>query len=132
MLDALVLADGTTEHLALLGILGSPAQGVLPKPDRFDRNKDPLGIEAVEYIFEAPALLADQILVGHKQVVDEDGIRVDRIAAKFGDATDLDLGAVKISVEDRHAMGRLGAFIFGRRAGKQQEDRKSTRLNSSH
>src|SRR3546814_10190555 len=84
MLDALVLADGTAEHLALLGILGSPAQGVLPKPDRFDRNKDPLGIEAVEYIFEAPALLADQILVGHKQVVDEDGIRVDRIAAKFG------------------------------------------------
>src|SRR3546814_4485980 len=76
-----------SEHLALLGILGSPAQGVLPKPDRFDRNKDPLGIEAVEYIFEAPALLADQILVGHKQVVDEDGIRVDRIAAKFGDAT---------------------------------------------
>ena len=57
---------------------------------------------------EATTFLTDAILVGHEQVVDEDSIRVNGRTPVLRDAANLDLCAVQVRVEKRHAIGGLG------------------------
>src|SRR3546814_4795633 len=49
-----------------------------------------LGIETVEDVGEALALLADPVLLGNEQAVDEDRIGVDRLAPHLRDEMDVD------------------------------------------
>ena len=50
MLDALVLSNRTIEHHAFARIFHRAAKGVLADSNRFDRDQDALGIEAVQNI----------------------------------------------------------------------------------
>src|SRR3546814_4190001 len=118
MLDALVLTEWPGEHGALLGILGRTPQRVAADADRLGADQDALGVEAVEDIGEALAFLADPVLFGNEQPIDEDRVRIHGLAAHFRDEMDVDLAAIEIGIEDGDAVGGL--------------DRKSTRLNSSH
>ena len=70
---------------------------------------------------EALALLADAVLLGHEQAVDEDGVGVDRLAAHLRDAPHVDLGAVEVGVEDGDAVGRPRAVLELGGAGQQHD-----------
>ena len=69
-------------------------------------DQDALGVEAVQDVAEALAFFADAVLIGDEQAVDEDRVRVDRLAAHLRDAVHVDLAAVEVGVEDRDAVGR--------------------------
>ena len=65
MLDALILSDRPIEHHAVAGIFRRTAKRILADSDRFRPKQDTLGIEAMQDIGEALALLADP--VGHPE-----------------------------------------------------------------
>ena len=65
MLDRLVLADRAAEHDALLGVGGGAPKRGAAEADRFGGDQDALGIDAVQDVLEAAALLADAVLVRH-------------------------------------------------------------------
>src|SRR3546814_8327306 len=117
-------SDLTAEYDALLRIGDRAAQCVLADRDRLGRDQYTFGVQAVEDIAEALAFLTDPILFGDEQSVDEDRVRIDRLATHFRNLVDVDLRAIKIGVEDGDAVGRTRAVL--------ELDRKSTRLNSSH
>src|SRR3981081_435714 len=121
MLDALVLSDRPVEHDALPCIFCRPAQRVLANPDRFDRNQDALGIEAVQDVGKTLALLADPVGLRNEQAVDEDGIGIDRLAAHFRNAVNIGLGPVEVGVEDRDAVGRPRAILVFGGPGQQHD-----------
>ena len=121
MLDALVLADRPVEHDALARVFCRPAQRILANPDRFDRNQDALGIEAVQDVGKALALLADPVGLRNEQAVDEDGIGIDRLAAHLRNAMNIDLGPVEVGVEDRDAVGRPRAILVFGGPGQQHD-----------
>src|SRR3546814_14032958 len=99
MLDALVLTDWPVEHDALLGILGRTPQRVAADADRLGADQDALGVEAVEDIGEALAFLADPVLFGNEQPIDEDRVRIHGLAAHFRDAMDVALAAIEFGLE---------------------------------
>jgi len=78
------LSDRPVEHHALPCIFCRPAQRVLADPDRFDRNQNALGIEAVQDIGKTLALLADPVGLRNEQTVDEDGIESTDLRPIFG------------------------------------------------
>src|SRR5258708_29298277 len=121
MLDALVLADRPVEYHALPCIFCCPAQRVLTDPDRFDRNQDALGIEAMQDVGKALALLADPVGFRNEQAVDEDGIGIDRLAAHLGNAMNIDLRPIEVSVEDRDAVGRPRTILIFGGPGQQHD-----------
>src|SRR4051812_5339265 len=77
MLDTLVLPDRPVEHDALARVLCRPAQRILTNPNRFDCNQDALGIEAVQDVGKALALLADPVGLRDEQAVDSNAIFID-------------------------------------------------------
>src|SRR5438552_18041806 len=105
MLDSLILSDWTIEDDAFAGVFCCAAQRILTDPDRLDRDQDALGIEAVQNIGKALALLADPVGVRDKEPVDEDGIGIDRLAAHFRNSMHLDLRPLEVGVENRDAVG---------------------------
>src|SRR5260370_21689801 len=100
MLNSLVLPDRTIEHHALARIFCRTAQRILTDPDRLDRDQDALGIEAVQNIGKALALLADPVGAGDKEPVDKDGIRIDRLAAHFRNSMPVALRPIELGRED--------------------------------
>jgi hypothetical protein len=74
-LDALVLADRTVEDDPLLGVFDALLQQPAAVADAFLRHQNALGIHPVEDVAEAPALLADQVLGRHFEIVGEDPSR---------------------------------------------------------
>ncbi len=70
-LDALVLADGAVEDDAVLGVRRRFVDEPVAVADAFGGDEDALGVEAVEDVAETFAFLADQVLGGDFQVVDE-------------------------------------------------------------
>src|SRR5260370_4052825 len=112
MLNSLVLPDRTIEHHALARIFCRTAQRILTDPDRLDRDQDALGIEAVQNIGKALALLADPVGVGAKEPVDKDGIRIDRLAAHFRNSMHVDLRPIEIGREYRDSICLPDAFLL--------------------
>ncbi|KRQ96847.1 hypothetical protein CQ10_29975 [Bradyrhizobium valentinum] len=86
MLDALILADRAIEHYALPGVARRAAQGVLSDPDGFDRDQDPLGIEAMQDVGKALSLLTDPVRIRNEEAIDEDGVGIHRLASHLGNA----------------------------------------------
>src|SRR5438270_10698139 len=60
--DRLVLADRAVEDDPLLRIADRAVEGGAADADRLDRGEDALGVERVQEVVEALALLADQVL----------------------------------------------------------------------
>src|SRR5690606_4808637 len=88
---------------------------------RLRADQDALRIDAVKDIFKPLPLLTDQVVFGDRQAVDKDRVGIDGLAAHFLDALDIDIFAVEIGIEKRHAARRLAALIARRRADQQQD-----------
>ena len=67
---ALVGPDRRVPHASGGGVLGGAPQGVAGDADAQRRSGDPLGVQAVEHLAEARALLPHQRLGGHAHVVE--------------------------------------------------------------
>ena len=128
-LHALVLPDRPAEHVALLGVGRRLVDEPLGVADALGGDQDALGVHAGEDVAEALALLADQVLGRHPQIVEEhlgggvvhhradrpDGQAVahrlrmstrktDRPSVRF-----FDLVARRGAGEQQHQVGMLGA-----------------------
>ena len=121
MLHALVLPDRAAEHDSVARIFGRAVQRVAAESDRLRAHQHALGIQTVEDVAETLAFLADPVVLGDEQAIDEDGVGIDRVAAHFADAAHLDLFAVEVGVEQGHALRRALAVFLGRGAGQQQD-----------
>ncbi|MCY1535513.1 hypothetical protein D9M68_709220 [compost metagenome] len=70
-LNALVLADGTPEHLALIGVVHRLADEPFGITDAFGSDQHALGIHAREDVAETLALFANLVLGRNLHVVEE-------------------------------------------------------------
>ena len=120
-LHALVLADRPAEHDALLGVVGGAADEELGIAQALRGDQDALGVHAVDDVAEALALLADQVLGRHLQVVEEHlaGVVVDH-GVDLLDLDALALGLAQVDEEHREPLGALLHLVGGRGAGQQQ------------
>ena len=71
-LHALVLADGAPEDGAIFRIGGGAVDEEAPIADAFGCDQDALGVHAVQDVFEARTLFADQIFGGDFEIVEEE------------------------------------------------------------
>src|ERR1700733_13231576 len=106
MLNALILSDRTIEYHTFPGVFCRAAERILADPDCFDRNQDAFGIETMQNVGKALALLADPIRIRNEKAIDENRIGVDRLAAHLRDSMDIDLRSIEIGVKDRDAIRR--------------------------
>src|SRR3974377_1905847 len=116
MLDALVSANRWMEDDALLRIGGRFADGCRANADGFSRNEDALGIETMQDHAEAVALRADAVSLRHFEAIDEQHVRVGRMAAQLADGAYFDMLAVEISIEKAQAIGLALDLLIGRGA----------------
>ena len=72
-------------HFPLERIGRCPSQGVLTNANTFRTDQGSFRVHGVQDVAESLALLADQVLVGDEQIVDEQHVRVDRLAAHLLD-----------------------------------------------
>ena len=88
---------------------------------RLRGDQDALGVHAVDDVAEALALLADQVLGGHLQVVEEHlaGVVVDH-GVDLLDLDTLALGRIEVDQEHGEALGALFDLVGRRGAGEQQ------------
>ena len=121
MLDRLVLADRTVEHVALFGVGRGARQRHLAEPDRFGRDQDAFGIHAVQDVFEAAALLAEAIFDRNFKILEEQFVGIDGLAAHLLDFMNGDAAAIEIGIEQAEPVGRV-FHLFQRRGARQQQD----------
>ena len=120
-LDALVLADGAAEDLALAGVADRFAREPAAIADAFGGDQDALGVHAVEDAAEALAGLADQVRGRDAQVVEEDlgGGVVDH-GRDGTDGHTVAEGLGQIDQEDRESVRALLHLVLGRGARQQE------------
>ncbi len=120
-LDALVLADGAAEHHALLGVGGRLVDEPLGVADAFGGNENPFGIHARENVTEPLALLADEVLGRHPDVVEEH-LR-GRVIHHGADGPYAEAGGPccpHVEDEDGQPVGALCHIVLGRGARQEQ------------
>ena len=120
VLDRLVRADGAPENDPLAGIARRPPERRAADADALRPDKNALGVEAVQQIAEALALLADPVFSGNPEAVDEQFVRVDRVAAHLDDLARRHRAAVEVGIEQTQAVRGLRAVLHGRRAREDQ------------
>ena len=120
VLDALVLADRPAEDDALAGIARGAGERDAAEPDRLGGDQDALRVHPVQDVLEALAFLADAVLERHLEPVDEQHVRIDRVAAHLGDLAHLDGAAVEVGVEQGHAL-RRPRRLLDRRGARQDQ-----------
>src|SRR6218665_2680565 len=96
VLYALVLPDGAAKHLPLAGIAGGPRERGAAQAHGLAGDQDALGVQAVQDVAKALALLAHQVLLGDAQPVDEDLVGVHAFAAELFDLAHLHGAAVHV------------------------------------
>src|SRR4051794_15998491 len=104
MLDALVLADRTIEDVAGLGIAGRARQREVAEADRLRRDQDALRIHAVQDVLEAPPLFAEAVLDRNLEILEEQFVGVDRLAAHLLDLVHGDAPAIEVRIEQAQAV----------------------------
>ncbi|HNM98400.1 MAG TPA: serine/threonine-protein kinase, partial [Marmoricola sp.] len=120
MLDGLVLADRAVEHHALAGVLRGARQRRLAQAHGLGGDEDALGVHAVQDVLEAPAFLANAVLLGNLEVHEEQLVGVDALAAHLLDLAHRDALAVEAGVEQREPL-RGRAHLVQRRGARQQQ-----------
>ncbi len=119
VLDRLILAYWPVEHDAPLGVGRRAVQRQLAEPDGFGGNQDALGIHAMQDVFETAALLADAILKRNFEILEEQLVGIDRLAAHFLDLVHGDTRAIEVRVEQAEPVGRT--FHLIERCGARQK-----------
>src|SRR5882724_7393934 len=119
-LNTLITPDRPIEHNPLVGVFGRALDEPVTIADTFRGYERPLGIQAIEYVLEALAFLADEVLCGNLQVVEEQlvGLMIDHVGNRpqcqaFAD------GAVQVNEKHRHAV-RFPLYLRKRRGTRQQ------------
>ena len=79
------LPIGRLNTMRLLGISGGARQRDLAEPDCFGRDQDALGIHAVQDVFEAASLFTKAILQRNFEILEEQFVGIDRLAAHLLD-----------------------------------------------
>ena len=82
------------------------------KPHRFRRDQDALGIHAVQDIFEAAAFLAEAVLDRDLEILEEQFVGIDGLAAHLLDLVHRNPLAIEIGVEQAQALA--AAALLGR------------------
>ncbi len=118
MLDRLVHADRPVEHDATLGVVGRARYRDMAEPDGFGRDQDALRIHAVQDVFKTPPLLAEAILNGNLEILEEQLVRVDRLATHLLDLVHRDPLAIEVRVEQAQSVGRASHIVEWRGAGQ--------------
>src|SRR6185295_1863626 len=108
MLYRLVLPDRAVEHDAFLRIRCSSRERRAPQAHRFGGDEDALGIETMQQVLEASALLSDAIGDRDLQAVDEDLVGIDRSPPHLRNLARFDEPAIHVRVEERES---LRAFL---------------------
>src|SRR6185312_7870206 len=121
MLDCLVLADRTIEDDARPGIATGARQREVAKANSFRGNQDALRIHAVQDVFETATLFAKTILDRYLEILEEQFVGIDRLAAHLLDLVHRDAAAIEIGVEQAQSVGRT-LHLFERGGARQQED----------
>ena len=107
--------------MRLLGVCGGARQRHLAEPDRFGRDQDAFRIHAVQDVFEAAAFLAEAIFHRNFEILDEQFVGIDGLAAHLLDLVHRDAAAIEIGVEQAQAVGRA-LHLFQRRGARQQQN----------
>jgi hypothetical protein len=118
--DALVLADGPVEDHAVVRIGDGLADRGASDADGLRGNEDAFGVEAIEQVAEALALLPHPVGDRDGQVVVAHLARHDGVAPDLWDRPDVDLRPLKVREQQRHPVGAALAFLERRRAHEQQ------------
>ena len=121
MLDCLVHADRTVEDVAALRIGRRLRERHLAQPYRFRCDQDALRIHAVQDIFEAAAFFAQAILDRNLEILEEQLVGIDGLAAHLLDLVHGDPLAIEIGVEQAQALRRR-LHLLQRRGARQQQD----------
>src|SRR6185312_9796871 len=85
MLDRLILANRTIEDDARPGIATGARQREVAKANSFRGNQDALRIHAVQDVFETATLFAKTILDRYLEILEEQFVGIDRLAAHLLD-----------------------------------------------
>src|SRR5262245_43910885 len=101
MLDCLVLPNRPAEHDALLGIATSARKRRATNADRFGGHENPFRVHPMQDIFEASALLADQVLSRHWHGIEKELVGVDSLAAHLVDHARLHVLTFEAGVKQR-------------------------------
>ena len=96
VLDALVHADRAVEYDPLLRIFRRPLYCHPAESDRLRAEQHTLRVEAVDDDLEALTFPADTVFLGDEQVVDEQHVRIDCVAAHLVYQARFDLGAIEV------------------------------------
>src|SRR5580704_235344 len=116
--DALVLADRAAEDGPGLGVGDRAAQRGAAGAEGFGSDQDTFGVQAVEQVAEAPALLPHPVAGVDVQAVVGDLAGCDGIAAELGDRPDRDRRVFEGSDEQGQPVGALRALLDGGGAGQ--------------
>src|SRR5581483_4922407 len=119
--DALVLSDRAVEDDPLVGVGDGGPEGGPADAERFGGDEDPFGVEPVEEVPEAAALLADPVRQGDHDIVIGRLARGDGVAAHLLDGDRPDAGGVAVDEEERHALMGPGDLIEGRGPGEKED-----------
>ena len=123
---------GAPEHHALLRVFRRALQGDEAEPHRLRRDQDPFGVQPVQDVFEAAPLLADAVLERHFQPVEEELVRIDRLAAHLLDLAHLDARAIEIRVEQAEPVGAAAHLVDRRGAREDQHLLRHLRRRDPH
>ncbi|KFB70344.1 MAG: hypothetical protein AW09_004570 [Candidatus Accumulibacter phosphatis] len=120
-LHPLVHADRPVENDALAGVARRAIDEPVAITDAFCGDQGPFGIESVEQVAEALALVTDQVLCGDFEIIEEQfvGLVVDHVGDRSHRETVAD-GVMQVDDEDRHPFGF--PFHLGERCGACQQD----------
>src|ERR1700692_2071650 len=120
MLDTLILADLSAEHYPILGILRRELKHGAAHADLLGGDENALGVHAVEYVAQTLALLSNQRVFRHRQVVNEEFVGVDRSTAQLVDLPNVDVVAVELRVEEAKPFAVL-LDLLDRRGAREDE-----------
>src|SRR5438876_954806 len=100
-------ADRPAENHPVVAVAHRASQRDPAQAQRFRRDQHPLRVEAVQDVPEALPLLTDPVRLGHAQVVDEQLVRADRIAAHLPDRPDVNVVPVQVGEKERQPVRLL-------------------------
>ncbi len=88
------------EDDAALCVVGGAVQRDHAEADGFGRDQDALGIHPVQDVFEAAAFLADPVLHRNLEILEEQLVGVDRLAAHLLDLARVHALAIEVGIEE--------------------------------
>ena len=120
MLNTLILADRAVKNHTFVCIMRRSRQCVARNTDAFTGHQDAFGIQPVQNLPKAFALLPDQVLSRNRQSIDEDFVRIDSLSTHLFDLSHVNEISVEICIEQAQPFGRAAHILKPRCSGQKQ------------